>query len=127
MSSVLGWRTHRRAMKSQDIVILLKLVSLKYVFPAKSGAPQRGIATGFSAPMLKGQLVSSGADIHIWPHAEGTQRGLSITPLFKSVPEAALKDERLYEFLALVDAIRLGNQRETNLAQDRFAQRMAHA
>ncbi|SMC34581.1 hypothetical protein [Novosphingobium sp. B1] len=114
-------------MKSQDIVILLKLVSLKYVFPAKSGAPQRGIATGFSAPMLKGQLVSSGADIHIWPHAEGTQRGLSITPLFKSVPEAALKDERLYEFLALVDAIRLGNQRETNLAQDRFAQRMAHA
>lgn len=100
---------------------------LKYVFPAKAGAPQRGVATGFAAPMLEGQLVSSGADIHIWPHAEGTQRGLSITPLFKSVPDAALKDERLYELLALVDAIRLGNQREANLAQDRFAQRLARA
>lgn len=87
---------------------------LKYAFPAKLGAPQRGLATGFAAPMLEGQLVSSGADIHVWPYAEGSQRGSSITPLFKSVPEAALKDERLYELLALVDAIRLGNQREAN-------------
>jgi hypothetical protein len=100
---------------------------LKYVFPAKLGAPQRGIATGFAAPMLEGQLVSAGADIYVWPHAEGHQRGPSIAPLFKSVPEAALKDERLYEFLALVDAIRLGNQREANLAQSRFEERMARA
>ncbi|MBB3956040.1 hypothetical protein [Novosphingobium sediminicola] len=97
---------------------------LKYVFPAKPGAPQRGVATGFAAPMLKGQLVSSSADIYVWPHAEGTLRGLAITPLFKSVPEAALKDERLYEFLALIDAIRLGNQREANLAQDLFEERI---
>jgi hypothetical protein len=100
---------------------------LKYVFPAKPGAPQRGVATGFAAPMLEGQLVSSGADIYVWPHAEGSQRGPSITPLFKSVPEAALIDGRLYELLALVDAIRLGNQREANLAQDRFEERMARA
>jgi hypothetical protein len=98
---------------------------LKYAFPAKPGAPQRGVATGFAAPMLEGQLLSSGADIHVWPYAEGSKRGSSITPLFRSVPEAALKDERLYELLALVDAIRLGNQREANLAQDRFEERMA--
>ena len=48
-------------------------------------------------------------------------------PMFKSVPEAALKDERLYEVLALVDAIRLGNQRGLKLAQDRFEERMARA
>lgn len=100
---------------------------LKYVFPAKPGAPQRGVATGFAAPMLVGQLVSSGADIYVWPHAAGGQRGSSIMPLFKSVPDAALKDARLYELLALVDAIRLGNQREANLAQARFEERMAHA
>lgn len=97
---------------------------LKYVFPVKPGAPERGVATGFAAPMLEGQLVSSGADIHVWPHAEGKKRGLSIEPLFKSVPEAALKDERLYELLALIDAIRLGNQREANLAQSRFDERV---
>jgi hypothetical protein len=98
---------------------------LKYAFPIKAGAPQRGVATSFAAPMLEGQLVSSGADIHVWPYANGNQRGLSITPLFKSVPEAVLKDARLYELLALVDAIRLGNQREANLAQDIFEKRMA--
>lgn len=108
---------------------LIKFVQhgLKYVFPAKPGAPQRGVATGFAAPMLERQLISSGADIYVWPHAEGSQRGPSITPLFKSVPEAALKDKRLYELLALVDAIRLGNQREANLAQDIFEERMARA
>ncbi len=100
---------------------------LKYVFPAKPGAPQRGVATGFAAPMLEGKLVSSGADIYIWPHPEGSQRGLSIAPLFKSVPDAALKDARLYELLALIDAIRTGNQREANLAQRSFEERMAYA
>lgn len=100
---------------------------LKYVFPAKPGAPERGVATSFAAPMLEGQLVSSGADIYVWPHAEGRQRGLSITPLFKSAPDAALMDERLYELLALVDAIRLGNQREENLARKRFGAWMTQA
>lgn len=100
---------------------------LKYAFPAKLGAPQRGVPTGFNAPMLQGQLVSSGADTHVWPYAKGSQRGPTITPLFESVPEAALKDEQLYELLALVDAIRLGNQRESKLAQVRFEERMARA
>lgn len=95
---------------------------LKYAFPVKPGAPERGIATGFAAPMLKGQIVSAGADIYVWPYAEGQQRGLSVEPLFKSVPKASLNDERLYELLALIDAIRLGNQREANLAKAKFEQ-----
>jgi hypothetical protein len=37
-------------------------------------------------------------------------------PLFKSVPVAIKKDSRLYEYLALVDAIRLGNPRESKMA-----------
>ena len=55
---------------------------------------------------------------------EGRVRGLSIEPLFKSVPEAVQKDQRLYEYLALVDAIRLGKQRESNLAVERLKQRL---
>lgn len=101
------------------------LHGLKYAYPASLGAPQRGIATAFAAPMLEGLLVSSGADIFVWPYAKGHQRGPSIAPLFKSVPEAAIQDERLYEFLALVDAIRIGNQREAKLAQGRFEDRIA--
>lgn len=100
------------------------LHGLKYVFPAKAGTLQRGIPTAFAAPMLKGQLLSAGEDIYVWPHADGHERGLSIEPLFKSVPEAAQKDERLYEYLALVDAVRLGNQREAGLARERLEQKV---
>lgn len=97
---------------------------LKYTFPVKPGAPQRGIPTAFEAPMLQGELVSAGEDIYVWPYAKGKIRGLSIEPLFKSVPEAAIKDERLYEYLALVDAIRIGKQREASLAKDKLEERL---
>jgi len=93
---------------------------LKYAFPAKRGAPERGIATAFAAPMLKHDLISAGPEIFVWPYAEGRERGVAVTPLFKSVPEAALQDSLLYEYLALIDALRLGNQRESRLAADKL-------
>ena len=40
------------------------------------------------------------------------QRGQSIEPLYPSVPETVLKDEKLYELLAITDAIRVGRTRE---------------
>lgn len=91
---------------------------LKFVFPARPGAPLRGMPTAFAAPMLQGRLLSAGDDIHVWPDAKGRTRGLSVEPLFRSVPQAVGQDERLYEYLALVDAIRLGRQREANLAAE---------
>ncbi|NOV19311.1 hypothetical protein E5S70_25055 [Ensifer adhaerens] len=97
---------------------------LKFVFPAHPGAMQRGIPTAFAAPMLESLLMSGGSYNYVWPYASAQEMGQSIDPLFRSVPEAALKDERLYEYLALVDAIRLGNQRETELAGDRLKSRI---
>jgi hypothetical protein len=125
VASNLAIKSGGRAKANRRNLIEFVQYGLKYVFPAKPGAPQRGIATSFAAPMLEGKLVSSGADIYVWPHPEGSWRGLSIAPLFKSVPDAALKDARLYELLALIDAIRTGNQREANLAQRSFEERMA--
>jgi hypothetical protein len=126
IASNLAIKSNDRAKVNRRNLIEFVQHGLKYVFPAKPGAPQRGVTTGFAAPMLEGKLVSSGADIYVWPHPEGSRRGLSITPLFKSVPDAALKDAQLYEFLALIDAIRTGNQRETNLAQRSFEERLAY-
>lgn len=97
---------------------------LKFVFPVKPGPVSRGIPTGFAAWMLKDQLMTAGKDIFVWPHAEGTDRGQSVEPLFRSVPDAAQRDERLYEYLALIDALRLGRQRESNLAVDRLKYRL---
>lgn len=97
---------------------------LKFVFPAIPGAMQRGIPTAFAAPMLEGLLVSGGSFNFVWPYAAGKEMGQSVDPLFKTVPDAALKDQHLYEYLALVDAIRLGNQREAGLASEHLKSRL---
>jgi hypothetical protein len=95
---------------------------LKFVFPAKPGAMTRGIPTAFAAAPLKKFLISAGAYIYVWPYAKGKDMGQSVEPLFKSVPQAVQKDERLQEYLALVDAIRLGNQREAGVAAEHLSE-----
>jgi len=97
---------------------------LRFVFPVSPGAMVRGIPTAFNAPMLKGRLLSGGEDIFVWPAADGHRKGQSITPLFKSVPYAARKDDLLYEYLALIDSIRLGNAREFGLAVETLSARL---
>jgi hypothetical protein len=51
-------------------------------------------------------------------------RGYSFTPLHKNVPQAALEDKRLYELLALVDALRDGRARERELAVKELTKRL---
>lgn len=90
---------------------------LKFVFPVKPGELTRGIATTFEAPVLKGRLLSAGEFKLVWPNADGKTKGLSIEPLFTSIDVAIRNDPQLYAALALVDAIRLGQPRESLLAQ----------
>lgn len=87
---------------------------LPYTFPARPGTMVRGIPTAHSAAPLN-KLVSSSTN-YVWPYAKGELRGLSIEPLHANVPEAALKDPDLHSLLALVDAVRVGRQREKQIA-----------
>ncbi len=89
---------------------------LRYVFPAQPGKIARGIPTSLAAPVMAGKLMSAGEVINVWPDPTGNEKGQSISPLFKSVPKAVKQDPELYKLLALVDAIRLGNAREAQLA-----------
>ena len=87
---------------------------LRYAFPVKPGPVMRGIPTAHSAAPLKDHILS--AESYVWPYGKGSVRGHSILPLYPSVPEAANKDEKLYELLALADALRVGRAREKELA-----------
>jgi hypothetical protein len=98
------------------------LQGIKYVFPAKPASLVRGIPTAFAAPVLEGKVMSAGDSINVWPDATGTMKGQAIAPLFKSVPQAVKADAKLYELLALVDAIRIGNPREAQLAGELLEQ-----
>lgn len=96
---------------------------LKYVFPARPGAMTRGLPTAFAAPVLEG-LLSGGDYIYVWPTPHGEVVGQEVAPLFRTVPEAAQRDARLYACLALVDAVRLGNPREAGFAGERLRERL---
>ena len=100
---------------------------LRYVFPVKPAEIVRGIPTSFSAPVLQDKLMSGGDLIHVWPDAYGNRKGQSVTPLFKTVPGAVKKDPCLYEYLALIDAIRLGNAREARLANEILREKVLQA
>ena len=89
---------------------------LKLVFPAQPGPLVRGIPTAHAAPVLAGRLMSAGAHIHVWEDAMGSAQGQRVQPLYKSVQRAVRRDPQLYAMLALVDAIRLGQGRESALA-----------
>lgn len=106
--------------------ILLDFIvsGIRYVFPAKPGAVARGIPTSFEAPGLEGLLSSVGEYHYVWPDAEGADSGQVIVPLYKSAPLAAKKDELLYQCMALVDAIRLGEAREIAIAKEALMERL---
>ncbi|MFC1584966.1 hypothetical protein ACFL5V_05420, partial [Fibrobacterota bacterium] len=67
-------------------------------------------------PVFKNDMIQSEADAYVWPYAKGRARGLAVSPLSKSAPEAALRDVKLYDFLALTDAMRIGKARERSIA-----------
>ena len=114
----------RSNVKAHTEVIIY---GLKYVFPAEVKEVSRGIPTSFAAPVLKGKIMSAGELIFVWPDAEGSQKGQIVIPLCKSVSLAVTKDPLLYEYLALVDAIRLGNPREVEVAVVELQKRMKTA
>jgi len=115
---------HKRlVMKAPFLEFLIHAV--KYVFPAEPGPLGRGIPTAHSALPLAGRIISEDNDQYVWPHDEGQVRGQTIAPLYETAPDAAREDPKLYEFLALIDALRVGRARERNIAAHEVENRLS--
>ncbi|MBK8893139.1 MAG: hypothetical protein IPN64_03510 [Propionivibrio sp.] len=96
----------------------------RYCFPATRGSLTRGMPTGYAAAPLK-DLIMPGTDpVPVWPHKNGTVRGIALYPLYPSVPDAAARNPALYELLVLFDAVRGGSARERALAIDLLDKRL---
>ncbi len=113
--------TSKKTLMKQALLEFLQY-GLKYVYPEHPGAMVRGIPTAHSAPPLNEIIASNEA--YVWLYSEGTVRGQRIEPLYKTVPSASLKDKKLYELLALTDAMRVGRAREKELALKELKQRI---
>ncbi len=110
---------NRKALKE------LLFFGVPYIFGAAPGHLTRGIPTAHSAEPLASKILSD--EFYVWPSEEGKVRGAAIQPLYKSVPEAIARDEKLYELLSLVDAIRVGRSREILLARVHLEKRIDEA
>jgi len=97
---------------------------VKYCFPSVTGGLVRGIPTSYAAPPLNSIISETSDPPPVWPYARGEARGIALTPIHRAVPEAAMKDPKLYELLALVDAIRAGRAREREIAARELSARI---
>ncbi len=95
---------------------------IRYVYPQKPGAIVRGIPTALSYLPLNKYIISDVT--FVWPYAEGNIKGQCIEPLHPSVPKACIRDNKLHELLALVDALRVGKIREQNIAIEELERRI---
>lgn len=111
-----------RPLRQQLLEFLVH--GVKYAFPPERGEITRGVPTGYAAPPLDKEIAGSSDPPPVWPYAEGSVRGYAFAPLYRTVPEAALRDPALYELLALVDAIRDGRARERSLAEKALEKRL---
>jgi hypothetical protein len=90
---------------------------IRYAFAPERLGMSRGVPTAYSVPGLLSALVAPQVPL-VWPDPNGTVRGEGIEPLYRTVPEAARVDERLYRLLALVDALRVGGARERRVTAE---------
>ncbi len=110
----------------RDALLQFVLHGAQYAFPAVRGEATRGFPTAYAATPLRERVSQPSAEPSpVWPHREGSVRGVALYPLYPSVPEAARRNPALYELLALFDALRAGAARERKLASELLAERLA--
>lgn len=97
---------------------------VKYAFPPDRGSITLGVPTAHAAPPLAAQTPPYEELPPVWPSPQGTVKGYAYSPLYSSVPKAALADPALHELLALVDAIRDERSRVANLAIKELGKRL---
>lgn len=91
---------------------------LRYVLPVKRRGVVRGLPTAYAASPLRNRIVSDGVVPPVWADPDGDVSGEAWEPLSKSAVVAAKRDHRMYEGLALLDAMRGGKARERELAAE---------
>lgn len=102
------------------------LSAVKYLFPGRLGSYTRGKPTAIGAPIFQGKIALGNDPIPVWPDAYGNKKGIALDPIHPSVTKALNQypDELFYEFLVLIDAIRIGRARERNMARGLLVTRL---
>lgn len=114
---------NKKIFKKASLEFLIH--GVKYAFPPERGGQTRGVATSYAAYPLKDLISANNGNPPVWPDPMGDVRGYEFSPLYSSVTKAIKNDQKLYELLILVDAIRDGKHRETEIAIKELRKRFA--
>ncbi|KQP15802.1 hypothetical protein ASF43_29565, partial [Pseudorhodoferax sp. Leaf267] len=87
------------------------LHGVRYIWPATAGPAKRGVPTSFGAEPLAGKVAAAAGEAPVWAHPTGSAKGPTLSPLYRTAPQAALADPALHRLLALLDALRTGRAR----------------
>jgi len=91
------------------------LHGVRYAFPVQRLRQKRGVPTAHSAPVLARELDGQ-LDPVVWASPNGSIVGAEVKPLLPSAPELVERCPPVYEWLALIDAIRIGTARDRGAA-----------
>ena len=95
-----------------------------YVYPAVRTEITIGFATAYGAAPMKEHVLYADEFPPVWPHPEGTVRGMGLLPLYANAPLAAREDNTLAQMMTLFDALRIGQAREREKAGELLALRL---
>lgn len=90
---------------------------VRYAYPAVAGPVKRGVPTAFGVEPLASRINSAAGEAPVWAYPAGAAKGPSLSPLYRTAPQAALADPALHRLLAMLDALRSGRARERELAR----------
>ena len=99
------------------------IYGIKYVFPPQPGHSARGVATAHSAPPIK-EHIAEGNEHYVWAYYKGTKRGNTIVPLYAKIPKIVENQLDLYDFLTIIDTLRIGKKREIEIAINELDKRL---
>ena len=98
--------------------------ALRFIAPVLRDGETRGLATAWAVPPLSQHLAAVDELPPVWPDPLGEQRGLGVQPLHPAVVSLARADPEMYELLALIDALRIGDARTRGLAAELLGERI---
>lgn len=108
---------HMKKHIVKDNLLEFIVHGVKYAFPAVPGMDSRGISTSHGSGFFP-NILSKGDDLYVWPYENGSSKGSSIAPLYRSVPYFVLEDAFMYKYLSYIDAMRIGRERERLYAEN---------
>jgi hypothetical protein len=113
-SQIAGFVGRDKRSVDRDCLFEFLAHGLKYTFPEEPGKMGFGVSAAQSAAPLYN--IFRNQETYVWPNKNGNRRGQFIRPLHKNIAEACMKDDRLYELIALSDVIRIGNRSDKERA-----------